>query len=130
MTLSDIIKILSTAEGDPYLSCHIDELNFTSNIYVVGQVKPNTPGAVLGDREAHHREKQSISFIGELNSFGDNFHDQDFLLEHTYQVDELSYELRYFLVEDIDINSEKAVLVARSGELLSLREQHDEPEFE
>jgi hypothetical protein len=75
-------------------------------------------------------EKQVGELLKELETFGSNFQNSSFLLEHSYEVDDSNYELRYFELNRIEFSERQLFLVSTDDELLELRERHKEPELE
>ena len=130
MILSEIIEKLSGVDENLRVECSLNSVGITSNVYVVGQVRPGFPGVILGDREPHLREKISGDFIKEVKTFGDRFQENDFLLEQTIDIDETRYEIRYFKLSDVKLDSEVLLLNASQGEVVEFREEHEQVETE
>ncbi|WP_203142911.1 hypothetical protein [Marinobacter mangrovi] len=130
MKLSEVITALGSAPADSDVSCRITNLSRVSRIYVVGQVRPDIPGAILGDREPELREKRVGDLVDELGRFGDNFANADFLLKQAQEISDTAYELRYFAVTGVSVEPNCVFLVASGSELLDLREEHEEPNLE
>jgi hypothetical protein len=129
MYLNQILEKLNSADNDLPIRCYLAREKVYSNIYVVGQVKPEQPGVVLGDREPYLREKNVGGFIQELKTFGEEFKNNDFLFEFTQELDETHYEIRYFKLSNIVMESGSLVLQSNL-ELIDYREVHEEPELE
>jgi hypothetical protein len=129
MYLNQILEELSLVDNDLPIRCYLVNEKVYSNIYVVGQIKPEHPGVVLGDREPHLREKNVGTFVQELETFGEQFENNDFLFEFTQDLDETHYEISYFKLSNIVIESGSLVLQSKS-ELNDFREIHEEPELE
>jgi len=130
MKIGHILNKLKFTEESAKLICSIPEADINSRIYVVGQVKENTPGVTLGNREPHLREKNIGTFVEELKTFGNNFQNNEFLIETLHELNEESYEFRYHKLTHIEIEAGEVVLKSNSGELRELRESHQEPELE
>ncbi|NVJ61953.1 MAG: hypothetical protein HWE27_16295 [Gammaproteobacteria bacterium] len=128
MKLAEIIEKLSTVNENLPVKCSLYSIGLTSNVYTVGQVKRDFPGVVLGDREPHLREKVSGEFAIELKTFAERFQENDFLLEQTVDIDEKRYEVRYFKLSDVKVNSEAVLLVSALEELIEFREEYSQVE--
>lgn len=130
MKLSEIIEKLSGVDEKLQVKCLIGSMNLESNVYIVGQVRPSYPGAVLGDREPYLREKVLGDFVRELGTFGDKFQENDFLFEHTVDIDEKFYELWYFQLSNINWNERYLFLESSIDEIIEFRKRHENPEAE
>ena len=130
MILSEIIEKLSGVNENLRVECSLSSIGLTSNVSIVGQVRPDFPGVIIGDREPHLREKVSGDFIKELKTFGDRFQENDFLLEQTIDIDETRYEVRYFKLSDIKLDYEVLLLSASQCEVVEFREEHEQVEAE
>ncbi|MEZ8315931.1 hypothetical protein AB6C44_20200 [Vibrio splendidus] len=129
MYLNKILEELSLVNDDLPIKCYLTSEKLYSNIYVVGQIKPGHPGVVLGDREPHLREKNVGGFVQELKTFGEKFGNNDFLFEFTRDLDETHYEIRYFKLSNIVIDTD-SLLLQLDIELTGYRETHEEPQLE
>lgn len=130
MKIESILSELKFVEETAQMICSIPDAGIKSRIYAVGQVHENIPGVVLGDREPHLREKTVGTFIEELKTLGSNFASNNFLIESTYEINEASYELRYFKLTHIEFDAGEVVFNSNEGEIKELRESHQEPECE
>jgi len=130
MNIEQLIKELDIANSADHIMCSIPKEDIHSEIYLVGQVKEDVPGIILGEREPAQGKKDVGSFIKELNTFGSRFHSNDFLLELTHQINNEKYEFRYYKLTDIVVEDNKIIFISNMGELLELREQHEDPELE
>ena len=128
MKLAEIIEILSGVNKHLRVRCFLDSVGLASNVYVVGQVRPDFPGVVLGDREPHLREKVSGEFAKELKIFSERFQENDFLLEQTIDIDEQRYEVRYFKLTGVKVENEALLLESEQAELVGFREEHSQVE--
>ena len=86
MNIENILNELKFADEDAQMICTVPSAGIKSRIYVVGQVKENVPGVILGDREPYLREKTLGTFIEELKTFGTDFLHNDFLIESTHEL--------------------------------------------
>ena len=130
MNIAQIVNELKFVDSSSLIMCKIEKAGIDSRVDVIGQLKTNVPGAVLGEREPYLREKSVGELLEELATFGSNFQSNNFLLQHSYEVDENNYELRYFELSCIEVSEGQLVLVSTDGELQDLREHHEEPELE
>ncbi|MFK3865230.1 hypothetical protein [Pseudoalteromonas rhizosphaerae] len=130
MILSEIIEKLVGVDETLRVNCSISSMGLISNVYVVGQVRPDYPGVVLGDREPHLREKIAGEFVKKLKTFGERFQENEFLLEQTIDIDKTKYEVRYFKLSDVKLESKALLLNASQGEVVEFREEHDQVESE
>jgi len=130
MNLSEIVEKLEEVDQSLPVKCILASIDLTSNVYVVGQVRPDFPGVILGDREPYLREKVSGDFIKELKTFGESLQDNDFLLEQTIDIDEKHYEVRYFKLSGVKVDNGALILEATQRELVEFREEHDQVETE
>jgi hypothetical protein len=130
MNIENILNELKFADEDAQMICMIPSAGIKSRIYIVGQVQENIPGVVLGDREPYLREKTLGTFIEELKTFCTDFLHNDFLIESTHELCEKEYEIRYYKLTHIKVDSGEIVLHSKDGELRELREIHQEPEIE
>ena len=130
MNLSEIVEKLEEVDQSLPVKCILASIGLISNVYVVGQVRPDFPGVILGDREPYLREKVSGDLIQELKTFGDRFQDNDFLLEQTIDIDEKHYEVRYFKLSGVKIDNGALILEATERELVEFREEHEQVETE
>ncbi len=130
MKLTEIIEKLSTVDENLRVKCFLRSIDLTSNVYVVGQVRPGFPGVILGDREPYLREKLSGEFAKELETFGDRHQENDFLLEQTIDIDAKRYEVRYFKLSGIKSDSKFLLLESSQGELVEFREEYEQVETE
>jgi len=117
MNLSEIVEKLEEVDQSLPVKCILASIDLTSNVYVVGQVRPDFPGVILGDREPYLREKVSGDFIKELKTFGESLQDNDFLLEQTIDIDEKHYEVRYFKLSGVKVDNGALILEATQREL-------------
>ncbi len=130
MKIKNILDELRFADESAQMICIAPSAGLKSRIYVVGQVLENIPGVVLGEREPHLREKTVGTFIEELKTFGVQFEENDFLMESTHEINEETYEVRYYKLTHIKNEDGEVVLHSEDGELQELREIHQEPECE
>ncbi len=130
MNIRNVLDELKFADEKSQMICVIPSAGIRSRIYIVGQLLENIPGVDLGDREPHLREKTVGVFREELMTFGPRFAENDFLIESTHEVNEESYELRYYRLTNIKIDDGEVVLLSEEDELRELRETHEEPECE
>ena len=130
MKIKNILDELRFADENAQMICVAPSAELKSRIYVVGQVLENIPGVVLGDREPHLREKTVGTFREELKTFGPQFEENDFLMESTHEINEETYEVRYYKLTHIKHEGGEVVLRSEVGELQKLREIHQEPECE
>ena len=130
MNIKNILDKLKFSDDNAQMICVVPNAGLTSRIYVVGQVLENIPGVVLGDREPYLREKTVGTFKEELQTFGAQFDENDFLMEFTHEINVEMYELRYYKLTHIKIEDGEVVLHSEEGELQNLRELHQEPECE
>jgi hypothetical protein len=130
MKIKQILDEIKFVDRDLPISCSIVTDQVNSNIYVVGKVRLNTPGVVLGNREPYLREKTVGSFITELKTFGESCQHNDFLFQHSVDLSNRSYEFRFYKLTKIILDHKKVLFVSTLGELIELREQHEQPELE
>ncbi len=130
MNIEMIIDELKFIDESAQIRCSVQVAGIESRIYVVGQVQPDTPGVVLGEREPNLRDKNVGTFIKELKAFGDEFQGNDFLFESSYDLNDKSYELRYYKLTHVEVSAGGVVLASTLDELVELREYHQEPELE
>ena len=124
MTLPELLHHLSDAPAQAPVMCHLEHPKLRSRIYIVGQVQPSVPGAVLGNREPYLREKDAGTLTRELTTFGPRFHHAHFLLEHTEERPDGTYMVRYYRVDRVDVGAEEVVLVSTRGAVEELSEHH------
>ncbi len=130
MKIERILNELKFAVESAQITCSIPAATINSRIYVVGQVRENTPGIVLGEREPYLREKNIGSFIKELKSFGEEFQSNEFLIESSREINEETYEVRYYQLTHIEVNAGEVILKSELGELHSFRKLQKVPSFE
>lgn len=130
MNIEKILTALQSADDKLAISCAISSVGLRSRIDIVGQVKSDTPGATIGEREPYLREKTVAEFKQELQSFGADYQGNDFLLVLTHELNQAEYELRYFALTQINIAADEVLLLAEKGERVALREHYQEPEIE
>ncbi len=130
MKIKDILNELRFVDETAQMICVAPSVGLRSRIYAVGQVLENIPGVVLGEREPHLREKTVGSFKEELATFAALFWEHDFLIEASHEVNEATYEIRYYKLTHIKNDGNEVVLYSEDGELQQLRETHQEPECE
>ena len=127
MNIKSLLNELRSADDSSQMICTVPSAGLRSRIYGVGQVLENIPGVVLGEREPNLREKTVGSFRDELKTFGNKFEENDFLMEFTNEINEETYEIRYYKLTHVKIEGGKVVLHSETGELQELREIHQEP---
>ena len=130
MKIKNILDELRFTDETAQMICVVPSVDLRSRIYVVGQVLENIPGVVLGDREPHLREKTVGTFKEELTTFDAQFEENDFLMESTHEINEETYEVRYYKLTHIKNEGGEVVLHSEEGELQELREIHQETEYE
>ena len=130
MKIKNILDELRFADESAQMICVAPSADLRSRIYVVGQILENIPGVVLGEREPHLREKTVGTFREELKTFGEQFEESDFLMESTHEINEETYEIRYYKLTHIRNDGGEVVLHSEAGEIQELREIHQEPECE
>ncbi len=130
MKIKNILDELRFVDESSQMICVAPSAGLKSRIYVVGQVLENIPGVVLGEREPHLREKTVGTFKEELTTFGPQFEGSDFLMESTHEINEETYEVRYYKLTHIRSEGGDVVLHSEDGEIQELREIHTEPECE
>lgn len=130
MNIENILHKLQLADENLQMICTIPSAGVKSRIGTVGQLQRNIPGVMLGDREPYLREKTVGTFRKELATFGSNFSESHFLMESTHEINEETYELRYYKLTHINVDEKEVILHSAEGELKELREVRQEPEFE
>ena len=130
MNIEKILNELKFSDRNTQIICSVPHAGLKSRIHTVGQVKENTPGIVLGDREPYLREQTIGTFISELNTFGQRFQENDFLIQSAFELSDEEYELRYYKLTSIKAKAGEIVLLSKESELSELREIHQEPELE
>lgn len=130
MKINQILDELRFVDRSAQIKCCVPKDEIDSKIYVTGQVQPDIPGVVLGEREPYLREKTIGDFIDELTTFGEEFKNNDFLIEASRDIDDTKYELRYYKLTNIDIHFGEVVLNSELSELVKLRKVYESPELE
>ena len=130
MKITQVLDELKFVDESAQIKCSVPKANIESRVNIVGQVKHNTPGVILGEREPYLREKIIGTFIEELKTFGKKFQGNEFLIEVSHDLNAQSYELRYYKLTHVEVKNNEVVLISTSDELLELREFHQEEELE
>lgn len=124
LKIVNMLEELKLADKSAQMICLVPHADIKSRIYIVCQLQENIPGMNLGNREPYLREKILEDFIDELKTFGENFSDNNFLLQYQFFVNDKNYEFRYYELTTIEFEDGEVVLKSNSPELENLRTTH------
>ncbi|GAB5408604.1 MAG: hypothetical protein BalsKO_09690 [Balneolaceae bacterium] len=130
MKIQEIIGTFSKSISSLPVKCFVKEIEAELSIELVGQVQPNHPGVVLGDEPLFEFEKTVCMLVEELNTFGNRFDSNNFLMQFHSEINEKEYELHYFKLDRIELVSSKVLLISESEEMIELKERLEYPEYE
>jgi hypothetical protein len=130
MKIHQIIETFSKSISSLPVKCFIKEKEAELSIELVGQIQPNHPGVILGDKPLFEFEKTVGTLLDELKTFGKRFKSNNFLIQLHSEINEKEYELHYFKLDRIEVLSSKILLISETKEMIKLKERLEYPEYE